>query len=335
MSFTALSYGAMVRAFPAAGSTFTYAREVVRAARRLPRGLVAAARLPVPADDQLPGHRPVPARRVRRRPRPQPFIVVAIAAATILNVVGIESIARANIAIITAQVVFVDRRSWSRRSRSLRGAGHRPVGSRSSAAPRMPPPGVDPSQGLGPARGGGGAVPVVPRLRRRLHAGRGDAGTRRDIPRAILWVTLVRRADLHPAVLPRPPGVADAAVPARRGPGVHVRRHGGHRCHRACRRRGAAHVLRRRLRGGSVRVGAHLAGLGLPHPLHDGTATACFRAPSSAGSPRASGRPVPAILLVSACRCWPCGCRCDLLASMISFGALVAFSVVNLAVIKH
>jgi hypothetical protein len=141
MTFTALSYGAMVRAFPVAGSTFTYARSVfgphvgflagwsllldylfLPMINYLVIGLYLNAQFPTIA--------------------PWVFIVIAIVAVTVLNVIGIESIARANVLIITAQVL--SSRSWQ-----WRWIGQRDVacGSRSWLTGRMRP--VDPSVGLG------------------------------------------------------------------------------------------------------------------------------------------------------------------------------------------
>ena len=57
MGFTALSYARMAVAFPVAGSAYTYAQKHLRRTGRLPYRVVAAAGLPVPADDELPGHR--------------------------------------------------------------------------------------------------------------------------------------------------------------------------------------------------------------------------------------------------------------------------------------
>ena len=94
------------------------------------------------------------------------------------------------------------------------------------------------------------------------------------------------------------------------------------------------HVLHRRLHRGLHRLGAHLAGVGGQDPVRDGTR----RHPAAQGV-RPRVRPVLhadvrdpggvgdlAAALVD---------RSGYLASMVSFGALVAFSAVNLSVIKH
>ena len=57
MVFTARSYARMSAAFPVAGLDLRVHAADVRRANRLPGRLVAASRLPVPADAELPRHR--------------------------------------------------------------------------------------------------------------------------------------------------------------------------------------------------------------------------------------------------------------------------------------
>ena len=57
MVFTARSYARMAAAYPVAGSAYTYTQKSFGAPIGFLVGLVAATRLPVPADAQLPRHR--------------------------------------------------------------------------------------------------------------------------------------------------------------------------------------------------------------------------------------------------------------------------------------
>ena len=101
------------------------------------------------------------------------------------------------------------------------------------------------------------------------------------------------------------------------------------------RRRIPGDLLHRGLRRRVHRVGADLAGLGGPDPVRHGprrhpAADRC----SATSRPRFS-TPVYAILVVSAISLLAIEIDLATLASIISFGALVAFSAVNLSVIKH
>ncbi|MGE0460398.1 MAG: APC family permease [Vicinamibacterales bacterium] len=331
MTFTALSYGAMVRAFPAAGSTFTYAKAVFGPRIGFLAGwslLLDYLFLPMInylviglyLNTQFPA---VP---------PWVFIVAAIVAATVLNVAGVESIARANVAIIGAQSVFVltflvmaigavD---------PLASAWEPFTGNPSYAAG-----GVDPSVGLGPLLGGA-AVLCLSFLGFDAVSTMAEETPepRRDIPRAILWVTLtggllftlvsyvahlvMREPRCLPAVDPSCTFADTAALDL-------MARAGG---------RGL----------GAFFIAAYVAGaFGSALTSQASVSRILYTMGRVGALPRTFfgrlaprfGTPVPAILLVSAVSLLAAWLSLALLASMISFGALVAFSVVNLAVIKH
>jgi amino acid transporter len=332
MTFTALSYGAMVRAFPVAGSTFTYARAVfgpyvgflagwsllldylfLPMINYLVIGLYLHAEFPAIA--------------------PWAFILASIAAVTVLNVIGIESIARANIAILTAQVLFVIAfvvagLVW------LRGDAvpvWEPfVGNASYAAG-----GVDPSIGVGPLLAGA-AVLCLSFLGFDAVSTMAEETPepRRDIPRAIAWVTLcggllfTLLAYIGHLVLRAPRCLPAVDAGCTFGDT-------------------AALDLMQRVGGRAMSVfflGAYVAGaFGSALTSQASVSRILYTMGREGVLPRGLvgrldarfGTPVPAILLVSGLSLLAVWLSLDLLASMISFGALVAFSVVNLAVIKH
>lgn len=331
MTFTALSYGAMVRALPLAGSTFTYARAVfgphvgflagwallldylfIPMINYLVIGIYLNARFPA-----LP---------------PWTFIAAAILAVTVLNVVGIRSIARANVAIIAAQAVFVvtfvavalaslpaDARLWEPF-----------LGNPSYAAG-----GVDPSMGLAPLLAGA-AVLCLSFLGFDAVSTMAEETPepRRDIPRAILWVTLgggllfTLLAYIGHLVM-REPRCLVAVDPT---------------CTFAD---SAALDLMARAGGpwlSAFFLAAYVAGaFGSALTAQASVSRILYTMGRDGVLPRGFfghlaprfGTPVPVIMLVSGISLLAVRVSLDLLASMISFGALVAFSVVNLAVIKH
>ena len=187
MFVTALSYGAMVRAFPVAGSTFTYATSVfgpvvgfvagwsllldymfLPMINYLVIGLYLNAQLPSIA--------------------PWVFVLAGILAVTVLNVVGIDSIAKANLVIIAAQAIFIA--VFVVLGLSARDAGASLVepfvGNGFYASD-----GVDPSHGIGPLLAGA-AVLCLSFLGFDAVSTMAEETPepRRDIPRAISWVTI-------------------------------------------------------------------------------------------------------------------------------------------------
>lgn len=331
MTFTALSYGAMVRAFPAAGSTFTYARAVFGPHVGFLAGwslLLDYLFLPMInylviglyLNTQFPAT------------PPWAFIVTAIAAVTILNVVGIESIARANVAVIAAQAVFVVTFVvMALGAVDPAATAWEPfVGNPSYAAG-----GVDPSEGLGPLLAGA-AVLCLSFLGFDAVSTMAEETPepRRDIPRAILWVTLaggglfILLAYVGHLVMREPrclPAVDASCTFADTAALDLMARAGG---------RGL----------GAFFIAAYVAGAFGSALTSQASVSRILYTMGRVGvlprglfgrlAPR-FGTPVPAILLVSAISLLAAWLSLGLLASMISFGALVAFSVVNLAVIKH
>lgn len=106
MAFTALSYARMVVAFPVAGSAYTYTQKTFGAPLGFLTGwslLLDYLFLPmlnylvigIYLEAAFPG---IPA---------WVFIVVSIAIVTVLNIIGIVSVARANFLIIAVQTVFI------------------------------------------------------------------------------------------------------------------------------------------------------------------------------------------------------------------------------------
>jgi amino acid transporter len=332
MVFTALSYGAMVRAFPVAGSTFTYATAVFGSQvgflagwsllldylflpmiNYLVIGLYLHAQFPA-IPDWL-------------------FIVSSIAAVTVLNVVGIESIARANLVVIAAQVLFVAVFVVAGLA-VIRGsdvpAWEPFVGNPSYAAA-----GVDPSVGFGPLLAGAAVLclsflgfDAVSTLAEETPE------PRRDVPHAILWVTFcggllfMLLAYIGHLVL-REPRCLVAVDPS-------------------CTFADTA-ALDLMLRAGGrwlslFFIGAYVAGaFGSALTSQASVSRILFTMGRDGMLPRGVfgrldarfGTPVPAILVVSAVSLLAMWVSLAILASMISFGALVAFSVVNLAVIKY
>jgi amino acid transporter len=332
MTFTALSYGAMVRAFPVAGSTFTYARAVFGPYVGFLAGwslLLDYLFLPMinylVIGLYLHAEFPAVAAWV--------FILVSIAAVTILNVIGIESVARANTVIITAQILFVV--VFVAAGLALLSGEAVPlwepfVGNASYAAG-----GVDPSIGLGPLLAGA-AVLCLSFLGFDAVSTMAEETPepRRDIPRAIAWVTLcggllfTLLAYIGHLVLPTPRCLPALEAGCTFGDT-------------------AALDLMQRTGGRAMSVfflAAYVAGaFGSALTSQASVSRILYTMGRDGVLPRGLvgrldarfGTPVPAILLVSALSLLAVWMSLDLLASMISFGALVAFSVVNLAVIKH
>ncbi|MEW6323302.1 MAG: APC family permease [Acidobacteriota bacterium] len=331
MTFTALSYGAMARALPLAGSTFTYARAAFGPHAGFLAGwalLLDYLFLPM-INYLLIGlylHAQFPAVAA------WVFIVAAIAAVTVLNVVGVASIARANVVIIAAQAVFVVTFAAVAVSSPDPGAS---LWEPFTGNPSYAAGGVDPSVGLGPLLAGA-AVLCLSFLGFDAVSTMAEETPepRRDIPRAILWVTLTGGvlftvvAYLGHLVLrePRCLTAVDAGCTFADTAALDLMARAG----------GpwlttfflAAYIAG--AFGSALTSQASVARI-LYTMGRDGVLPGGF---FGFVAPR-FGTPVPVILLVSAVSLLAVWVSLSLLASMISFGALVAFSAVNLAVIKH
>lgn len=333
MLFTAQSYAAMGRVFPTAGSAFTFASNAFGAKvgflcgwallldylflpmlNYLVIGIYLAAEFPA-----------VPT---------WAFLLACIALVTVLNIVGITSIHRANFALIGAQALFI--------VVFLVLVGHQ-LG-RAPAVDWLAPfagshayaaAGNDPSLGLAPLLSGAAILclsflgfDAVSTLAEEA------AQPTRDIPRAVLLVTLgggllfVVLAYFSHLVLPAPTCLP--AVDAR--------------C--AFADNGALDVMA--AAGGrflsAAFVAAYVAGaFGSALTSQTSVCRILYTMGRDGVLParffgRLSARfrtPVPAIAVVSALSLLVLWIDLATLASMISFGALVAFSVVNLSVIKH
>jgi len=333
MLFTAQSYAVMGKAFPTAGSSFSFARNAFGGNVGFLAGwALLLDYLFLPMINYL-----VIAIYLHAEFPTVPswaFILGCIALVTVLNIVGIASIARANVAIIGAQalfiVVFV-----ALCLRYLMGAPQVDllapfVGSSSYAAA-----GANPALGWDPLLAGA-AVLCLSFLGFDAVSTMAEeaAHPTRDIPRAVLLVTLgggllfIALAYLSHLVLPAPtclpaldPQCAfadNAALDVMVPPGGHLL--------------------------AIFFVAAYSAGaFGSALTAHASVCRILYTmGRDGVLPPRVFGRlsarfhtPVPAILVVSALSLLAILIDLGTMASMISFGALVAFSVVNLAVIKH
>jgi amino acid transporter len=333
MLFTAQSYAVMGRLFPTAGSAYSFARNTFGASvgflcgwallldylflpmlNYLVIGIYLAAEFPA-----------VPT---------WIFIVGCIGLVTVLNVVGITSIHRANFAIIGAQAVFIVV-FLALALHQLLGAPAPDLlaplhGSRAYAAA-----GADPSLGWTPLLGGA-AVLCLSFLGFDAVSTMAEEASHptRDIPRAVLLVTLgggllfIVLAYFSELVLPKP-----TCLPALDA-----------RCTFAD--SGTLDVM--------AAAGGPLLGAGFVAAYCAGAFGSALTSQASvcrilytmgregALPERVFGRlsrrfhtPVPAIAVVSVISLLVIWIDLGTLASMISFGALVAFSVVNLSVIKH
>lgn len=332
MLFTARSYAVMGRIFPAAGSAYSFARNVFGARIGFLAGwalLLDYLFLPminylvigIYLGAEFPA---VPA---------WAFMIACIALVTVLNVVGVTSIHRANLAIIAAQAVFV----LVFAAFSLHHLAARPVdllaplaGSHAYAAA-----GLDPSLGWAPLFSGA-AILCLSFLGFDAVSTMAEeaADPVRDIPRAVMLVTLgggllfMLLSYLSQLVLPAPP-----CLPALDA-----------KC--AFADNGALDVMAAaggRFLGGLF-VAAFVAGAFGSALTSQASVCRILYAMGREGAlpgaffGRLSARfrtPAPAIGLVSALSLLVVWVDLGTLASMISFGALVAFSVVNAAVIKH
>ncbi|WP_309081513.1 amino acid permease [Zhihengliuella sp.] len=317
MVFTANSYARMVRAYPVAGSAYTYTQQSFGAApgflagwsllldylflpmiNYLVIGLYLNAALPA-----------VPA---------WVFVLAAIALVTVLNVVGIVSIARTNALIIAVQVVFIA---------AFVVLGAAAVSGAGVVDPVAPLAGDGSVEGPG-ALFAGAAVLCLSFLGFDSVSTMAEEArdARRSVPRAILFTTLVAGATFIGLSY-----LAQLVFPSNEFTDVDS----------------AALDVMAAAGGQFLAVfftAAYVAGaLGSALTSQAAVARILYAMGRDGVLPRSvfgrlSARfnsPVPAILCVSAVSCAAVFISLGLLAEMISFGALIAFSAVNLSVIKH
>ncbi len=315
MIFTAFSYAAMVRAYPVAGSAYTYTTRTFGPHTGFLAGwslLLDYLFLPminylvigIYLNAQFPS---VPL---------FVWVLAAIVLVTVLNIVGITTIARVNAAIIAVQAVFV----VVFVALAIRSISGSPV---DAAAPFT---GDGSVVGLAAVLGGA-AVLALSFLGFDAVSTMAEEAQepRRDIPRAILLVTL--GGGLLFVVVSY---LAQAALPATTFEDPDS---------------AALEVMLRV--GGQVMstffVAAYVAGAFGSALTSQASVTRVMYAMGRDGVlPRALGRlnrrfrtPVLAIVIVSVVSLTAEVISLALLASLVSFGALAAFSVVNLSVVKH
>lgn len=316
MLFTARSYGRMAKAFPFAGSAYTYATRSFGAGLGFMAGwslLLDYLLLPminylligIYLNAAFPG---VPAWL---------FIVVSIVAVTVLNIVGITAVARANFVVVGLQGLFIVLfvvLAWV----SISGSG--------TVDLLAPFTGVDGADGLSPILAGAAILCLS-------YLGFDAVSTfaeetrnpQRNIPRAIMLTTVLAGliflglAYISHLLLP----VGTFASPD--SAAIEVV--------------GAA--------GGNLLVAfftaAYIAGsLGSALTSQASVSRIIFSMGRSQVLPAVLGRlhprlrtPVVPIVLTSAVALLALVLDLATVSSLISFGALVAFSVVNLSVIKH
>jgi len=332
MLFTAWSYAVMGKAFPSAGSAFSFASNTFGPFVGFVAGwallldylflpMINYLVIAIYLNTEFPA---VP---------PWVFISGCIALVTVLNVVGIQSIARANFAVIAAQAIFI----VVFLALSLRHLAGLPgvdllapfAGGHGYAAA-----GVDPAVGWSPLLAGA-AVLCLSFLGFDAVSTMAEEASHptRDIPRAVMYVTLgggllfVLLAYVSNLVLPQPTCLPalDARCAFADNASVDVMaRAGGHFLSAAFVAAYCAGAF-----GSAFTSQASVSRI-LYTMGRDGMLPHVF-----GGLAARFGTPVLAILVVSAISLLAIWIDLDTLASMISFGALVAFSAVNLAVIKH
>ena len=317
MGFTALSYARMAVAYPVAGSAYTYTQKAFGAPlgfltgwsllldylflpmlNYLVIGIYLGAAFPA-----------VPA---------WVFIVASIALVTVLNVIGIVSVARANFLIIAIQTVFI-LTFVAMAVATLSGSG--------SVDPGAPWRGDGTASGPGVIFAGA-AVLCLSFLGFDAVSTLSEEARRptRDVPRAIVIATLsagllfIVLSYLSQLVFP-----SNAFADVESGSLDVMRTAGGAFLETFFTAAYVAGCIGSALTS-QASVARILYAMGrdgiLPRPLFGHV------------SPRFS-TPVYAILLVSAVALLALVIDLETMASLISFGALVAFSAVNLSVIKH
>ena len=332
MLFTAWSYAVMGKVFPAAGSAFSFASNTFGASIGFLAGwALLLDYLFLPMINYL-----VIAIYLNTEFPTVPlwaFILGCIVLVSVLNVVGIKSIARANFLVIAAQAIFIVV-FFVLSFRLLAGAGPLDLWAPFTGGHGYGAAGVDPAIGLAPLLAGA-AVLCLSFLGFDAVSTMAEEASNptRDIPRAVMFVTLgggllfVILAYVANLVLPHPtclPALDSACGFADNASVDVMARAGGHflsaffvaaYCAGAFGSAFTSQASVSRILYTMGRVGM------LPHAF--GALSARY------------GTPVLAILVVSVLSLLAIWIDLGTLASMISFGALVAFSAVNLSVIKH
>ena len=315
MIFTAFSYAAMVRAYPVSGSAYTYtSRSFGRHAGFLAGWSLLLDYLFLPMINYL-----VIGIYLNAQFPTVPigvFAFVAIVLVTVLNVVGITTIANVNVAIIAAQAVFIVLFVVL----AIKTISGQPV---DLLAPFT---GDGSVTGLGPVLGGAAVLALsflgfdaVSTLAEEAK------DPRRDIPRAIIMVTL--GGGILFIILS---WLAQSALPATTFDDVDS----------------AALEVMAKVGGqfmSTFFVAAYVAGAFGSALTSQASVTRIMYAmgrdrvfPSALGSLHPRFRtPVLAIAIVSVISLAAELISLTTLANLISFGALVAFSAVNLSVVKH
>lgn len=315
MIFTAFSYAAMVRAYPVSGSAYTYTtRSFGRHAGFLAGWSLMLDYLFLPMINYL-----VIGIYLNAQFPTVPigvFAFVAIVLVTVLNVVGITTIANVNVAIIAAQAVFIVLFVVL----AIKTISGQPV---DLLAPFT---GDGSVTGLGPVLGGAAVLALsflgfdaVSTLAEEAK------DPRRDIPRAIIMVTL--GGGILFIILS---WLAQSALPATTFDNVDS----------------AALDVMAKVGGqfmSTFFVAAYVAGAFGSALTSQASVTRIMYAmgrdrvfPSALGSLHPRFRtPVLAIAIVSVISLAAELISLTTLANLISFGALVAFSAVNLSVVKH
>lgn len=315
MIFTAFSYAAMVRAYPVSGSAYTYtSRSFGRHAGFLAGWSLLLDYLFLPMINYL-----VIGIYLNAQFPTVPigvFAFVAIVLVTVLNVVGITTIANVNVAIIAAQAVFIVLFVVL----AIKTISGQPVDL------LTPFTGDGSVTGLGPVLGGAAVLALsflgfdaVSTLAEEAK------DPRRDIPRAIIMVTL--GGGILFIILS---WLAQSALPATTFDDVDS----------------AALEVMAKVGGqfmSTFFVAAYVAGAFGSALTSQASVTRIMYAmgrdrvfPSALGSLHPRFRtPVLAIAIVSVISLAAELISLTTLANLISFGALVAFSAVNLSVVKH
>ena len=317
MGFTALSYARMVVAYPVAGSAYTYTQKTFGAPLGFLTGwslLLDYLFLPmlnylvigIYLEAAFPA---VPA---------WVFIVLSIAVVTVLNVVGIVSVARANVLIIAVQTIFIV---------TFVGMAIATLSGKGSVDLAAPLRGDGTATGLGVIFAGA-AVLCLSFLGFDAVSTLSEEAKHptRDVPRAIIVATVtaglifVALSYLSQLVFP-----SNAFAEVDSGSLDVMRTAGGTFLETFFTAAYVAGALGSALTS-QASVARILFAMG-----RDGILPTRF---FGHVSPRYS-TPVYALLLVSAVSLLAVVIDLTTLASIISFGALVAFSAVNLSVIKH